>query len=168
MAGPSTKVKSGKRGTSLVIYDYNKVNDFTVPHNDDFTWDYAETDDVDVIEQGAYVDTLKANAAPVTGSWSTNMRADTSGTAEALLDIVYWRNYVASNWTSRDQVSAAAISNCGRRAKVLIEETICGTDVGDPSDHVTAIDKCVLKASSSLGDIVVENISFRGWVLTQT
>lgn len=163
----STVPKSGKRGVTVKIKD-GAGNSLTVPHNDDFTWDFSEDAKITVMEGGQKVIKLRGDEAPVTGSFSINMRGDTSATAAAVLDIVYFRNYVASNWTPTNGVDAAAKA-CGQVPEWTIEETVCGTDVGDTADHVTTLTEVnFTSVSKANGDKITQTINFEAWGFAQS
>lgn len=168
MAGPSTIVKSGRWGVTLTVYDYGDAHSLAIPHNDDFTWEYGETEDVDIMEGGEYVTTLKGVRVPVSGQFSLNFRADTNAAAAAFLDVVFYRSYVRSNWTPTNQINAAAYDTYGQKAMWTLKHSVPEPAPGAGSTHVTTIAYCTFKASSQSGDKITETINYRGWTFTQS
>lgn len=168
MAGPSTIVKSGRWGITLQVYDYADAHSLTIPHNDDFSWDWGETEDVDVFEGGEFVTELKGTRSPVTGSFSLNFRHDTNAAAAAFLDVVYYRNYVRTNWTPTNQIDGTAFDSYGQKATWKLKVTVPEPTPGAGTAHVTSITKVTFKASAAHGDKITETINYKGWVFAQT
>lgn len=168
MAGPSTIIKSGMWGITLKVFDYADNNSLTIPHNDDFSWDWGETEDVDVFEAGEHVTTLKGQRSPVTGSFTLNMRADTATASAMFLDVVYYRSYVRTNWTPTNQINGTDFDSYGQKATWTLQVTVPEPSSGAGSTHTTRITKTTFKASAAHGEKITQTINYRGWVFTQT
>ena len=100
-----------------------------------------------VRDRNIIVSVRKGDEEPITGSFSFYFRAFTSSDVGGIRDFITGTNAYSGN-TSTGASGTPYVEHYA----VDIQFTVEGTDLGDASDHVATLSKCVCQLSFSEGD----------------
>jgi len=160
----STIIKT-KRDGSLAFTDKDAGNSFTVSYEaGDLSIsipgrganNYLDRGQITAVPSVRYTDD-----APLTGSFSAYLRDMSDASYATLMEIMCQTGEVGSSWNS-------TLGNNAEVFCVKLTWTVEGTDHGDSSDHVCAMDHCYVTGSVSEGDPDTLTINFTSYSVYPT
>ena len=160
----STIVKT-KRDGSLVFSDKDAGSSFTVAYEaGDLSITIPGRGANNYLDRGSITATPSirySDDAPVTGSFTAYLRDMSDGSYATLMEIMCQTGQVGSSWNS-------TLGNNAEVFTVKLTWTVEGTDHGDSSDHVCAMDHCYVTGSVSEGDPDTLSLNFTSYEVYPT